>query len=175
MIYENTLGIVIEWIFSDPISQIFMDKFNNNLISTTILIVIVAPICEEILFRGIILEMFLKKYSTLKSILVSALMFGIIHGNFIQGVETFFIAIILGYIYYKTNSLLPCIFLHFVNNFIYILSLYGIKIESTNFSLTELIIGVIILISSYFIYIKFIKTEKEEKRILLCSKLYFII
>ncbi|WP_415578708.1 lysostaphin resistance A-like protein, partial [Hathewaya histolytica] len=77
-----------------------MDKFNNNLISTTILIVIVAPICEEILLRGIILEMFLKKYSTLKSILVSALMFGIIHGNFIQGVETFFIAIILGYIYY---------------------------------------------------------------------------
>ena len=78
--------------------------------------IILAPILEEILFRGIILEAFLKKYDISKAILFSALLFGTVHFNPPQILSASIFGLILGWIYYRTKSLLPCIFMHFVNN-----------------------------------------------------------
>lgn len=78
--------------------------------------VVAAPILEEIMFRGIILDGFLKNYKPWQAILVSAFMFGAIHGNLAQGIGAFGIGIVLGWLYWKTNSIWPAILLHFVNN-----------------------------------------------------------
>jgi membrane protease YdiL (CAAX protease family) len=80
------------------------------------MIVIAAPILEEILFRGIILDGFLKNYTPLNAILVSAFMFGLIHGNIPQGIGAFMLGSLFGWIYWKTNSILPCMILHAINN-----------------------------------------------------------
>jgi membrane protease YdiL (CAAX protease family) len=46
----------------------------------------------------------------------SASVFAIIHGNWAQGLGAFFIGLVIGWIYWKTNSIIPGIIIHFVNN-----------------------------------------------------------
>lgn len=77
---------------------------------------LVGPILEEFIFRYAILNALLKKYRPGTAIVVSALIFGIIHGNPIQIVGAFFMGLLLGWVYYRTGSLIPCILMHVANN-----------------------------------------------------------
>lgn len=82
--------------------------------------IIIAPIFEEFFFRGIIFKGFLNKYSTkpLKAIIWSGIIFGIVHLNIPQGINAFFMGMILASIYYYTKDIRLAIFAHFVNNFL---------------------------------------------------------
>jgi membrane protease YdiL (CAAX protease family) len=80
------------------------------------LLVIVAPLTEEFLFRGLILRGFLARYSAGTAIVGSALLFGAFHLNLPQAVAATGLGIIYGWWYWKTRSLIPCIFGHAVNN-----------------------------------------------------------
>ena len=80
--------------------------------------VIFAPVLEELLFRGIILEGFLHNYSPKKAIMWSALIFGIAHANPLQFLDAFFAGLFIGWIYFRTRSLIPGIMIHFINNLI---------------------------------------------------------
>jgi membrane protease YdiL (CAAX protease family) len=80
------------------------------------MIVIAAPILEEILFRGIILDGFLRNYTPFNAIVTSAFMFGLIHGNIPQGIGAFMLGCLFGWLYWKTNSIIPCMILHAINN-----------------------------------------------------------
>lgn len=81
-------------------------------------ILIQAPIFEELLFRGIILNGLLNRYkgNQKKAILYSAIIFGVVHFNIPQGINAFIIGIILGGIYYYTGSMKLSMFAHFINN-----------------------------------------------------------
>lgn len=81
-----------------------------------ITLVIAAPILEEIFFRGIILEGLLKNYSPLKAIIFSALLFGLVHLNPWQAIGALLAGVFIGWIYWKTKSILPGIIIHFTNN-----------------------------------------------------------
>lgn len=80
-----------------------------------IAIAVVPPIIEEFLFRGAILGS-LRKHGDALAIVVSAVMFGFAHSNFIQTPVTFLTGLVLAYLTVKTNSLIPAIIVHFVNN-----------------------------------------------------------
>ena len=71
---------------------------------------------EELLFRGAVTKVLLKKYNPLTAILISGLIFGIFHMNPAQVVGATLIGFILAWIYYKTHSLIPCILIHIMNN-----------------------------------------------------------
>ena len=75
-----------------------------------------APFFEEWLCRGIILRGLLKKVGPTWAIVISAAVFGLIHGNIWQAIPTFLIGCILGYVYYKTGSLKLTMLMHCVNN-----------------------------------------------------------
>ena len=79
-------------------------------------VVIIAPITEELFFRGIILNGLLLIYKPIKSIFVSALLFGLIHLNPWQLLPAITAGILIGWIYYKTNNILLCILIHGFNN-----------------------------------------------------------
>lgn len=79
-------------------------------------IAILGPVLEELLFRGAITRVLLKKYNPTKAIILSALVFGIFHLNPAQIVTATLIGLLLGWIYYKTASLIPCILIHILNN-----------------------------------------------------------
>ena len=75
-----------------------------------------APFFEEWLCRGIILRGLLRKVKPVWAIVISALIFGLIHGNLWQAIPAFIIGVILGYVYYKTGSLKLTMLMHCVNN-----------------------------------------------------------
>ncbi|WP_089888694.1 CPBP family intramembrane glutamic endopeptidase [Kriegella aquimaris] len=91
---------------------------------------IAAPILEELIFRGIILDGLLKKYAPTKSILISSLLFGLVHLNPWQFVSAFIIGIFSGWVYYRTKSLSFSIIIHATSNFCGFLMLYFISVDS---------------------------------------------
>ena len=80
---------------------------------------ILAPLAEEMVFRGAILRTLLNYFNGRMywvPIIVSALLFGLVHGNMAQLLNAFLIGILLGWMYYRTESIVPGIVLHWVNN-----------------------------------------------------------
>ena len=111
-------GVVIE-----PVLELFpdaflkmIDKMGMNGGWSILMLVVLAPVMEEVLFRGILLESVRSKHSAGRAIVVSALMFGVIHLIPQQVVNAFAIGLILGYIYVRTESLWPVIVIHALNN-----------------------------------------------------------
>ena len=79
-------------------------------------IAIVGPILEEMLFRGAITTTLLKTYSPKKAIIYSALIFGFFHLNPAPILVATLLGLLLGWLFYKTHSLIPCIIVHILNN-----------------------------------------------------------
>jgi hypothetical protein len=96
-------------------AEIFRDLIKHNAFSMA-MVVIFAPILEEVIFRGIILKGFLKNYSPTKAIIWSAVLFGLVHMNPWQFMSATGIGLVMGWLYWKTDSIIPGIILHFVNN-----------------------------------------------------------
>ena len=79
---------------------------------------LLAPFSEELVMRGAILRELLKseKLTTWTAIAISALMFALIHMNPAQMPHAFLIGLLLGWMYYRTGSVLPGIAYHWANN-----------------------------------------------------------
>ncbi|MBQ7095923.1 MAG: CPBP family intramembrane metalloprotease [Clostridia bacterium] len=97
----------------EPLQQ-YMENFSPLMI--LVVMVILAPIFEELLFRKLIIDRLLP-YSKRLAMVVSGLVFGIIHGNFQQFFYAFFVGIIFGYVYIKTGRLIYTILMHMIINF----------------------------------------------------------
>lgn len=89
---------------------------NTPLWATLISVSVMAPLFEEWLCRGLILRGLLQKSSPLTAIVVSALIFAVIHMNPWQAIPAFCLGLLFGYVYYKTGSLKLTILMHCVNN-----------------------------------------------------------
>ena len=79
-------------------------------------IAVVPAIAEEFVFRGAILNI-LKPYGAKFAILASSLLFGLLHGNIEQFVFAFLTGLYFAYVAYKTESIVPSVIMHFLNNF----------------------------------------------------------
>ena len=80
-------------------------------------IAIMAPLVEELLFRGAIQGHLLRKgMKPVYAILIASAVFGIVHMNPIQIPFAFAIGMIFGWLYYRTGSVVPGIIGHFINN-----------------------------------------------------------
>jgi membrane protease YdiL (CAAX protease family) len=77
---------------------------------------VIAPIVEELIFRGLILQGFRKNYNAFVAVLISALLFALFHLNPWQFPATFVIGLILGWIVVRTNSIILSIIGHSINN-----------------------------------------------------------
>lgn len=155
---------------------------------TFLSIVIVAPILEELIFRGIILDGLLKKYSPIKSIIIASVLFGIVHLNPWQFIAAFSLGIFIGWIYYKTKSVSYAIIIHAANNlggFLIISFFSDLDNLSTTETLAEsyggtlnlivVLIGSALLfaISIYYLRKEFEKNELQGNKLM--KKAYFFI
>ena len=79
---------------------------------------LLAPLSEEIVMRGAILKELLKseKLGVWAAITISALMFALIHMNPVQMPHAFLIGLLLGWMYWRTGSILPGVAYHWANN-----------------------------------------------------------
>lgn len=79
--------------------------------------VVVPPLVEELMFRGVVLQS-LRRFGDGFAVLASSLIFGMMHGNFPQTVFAFFAGLAMGFAAVQADSLLPSILIHFINNLV---------------------------------------------------------
>lgn len=86
----------------------------------------IAPLIEEMFFRGFFYPALRRKLGVSWAILVSSVVFGLFHLNIWLFVPTFLIGLVLAYLYERENSLGPPIALHVANNLISVVLIYVI-------------------------------------------------
>ncbi|WP_083937825.1 CPBP family intramembrane glutamic endopeptidase [Hymenobacter aerophilus] len=77
---------------------------------------LVIPVLEEVMFRGLLLQGLLRQRRPWVAIGQQALLFGLVHFNPSQSLNAFFLGLLLGWLCYRTGSLLVCIGIHALNN-----------------------------------------------------------
>lgn len=129
-----------------PISQ-------GSILISMITVGIIGPIAEEFLFRGVIYNTLKKKISIKWTIIIQAILFGVFHGNLVQGTYATLLGLIFGYVTYKTKSLWPAIIMHMANNLTanIVSFVAGDYIGGTLLFIVFAIIGVIGIISLLFL------------------------
>ena len=99
------------------------------LLKELILSCILPGICEEVLHRGIVLHAGRKTTNPRYCLLISSILFGLVHLN----INQFFYAAILGYLIGMvgiiSDSIYPCMIIHFMNNFLGSFIYYGSKLN----------------------------------------------
>jgi membrane protease YdiL (CAAX protease family) len=91
-------------------------RMADGSIAAVLAVCVLAPLLEEMLFRGIVLRGFLQRYPRWQAIFMSALFFGAAHMNIYQFVVGFVMGTVLAWLYERTRSLIPCIALHAAYN-----------------------------------------------------------
>jgi hypothetical protein len=130
-------------------------------------VVIVAPVIEELIFRGVIMHGLMKNYSKFTAVFVSALMFALFHLNPWQFPATFILGLLLGILMVRTHNILLCISGHAMNNGLVLFGMiYWDKIEKTPFfqesPRNQLVISAIISVVA-LILIFLLSLKREPK------------
>ena len=102
--------------FYDMMMEVMKQMTGGPFWSSFLVVAIFAPIFEEWLCRGMVLRGLLTKMKPVWAIVISALFFAVIHANPWQALNAFLIGLLMGYVYYKTGSLILTMIIHFVNN-----------------------------------------------------------
>ncbi|WP_454052219.1 CPBP family intramembrane glutamic endopeptidase [Clostridium sp. Marseille-Q7071] len=113
----STCFVGFSYKFFSVYNAIVSSPVYNESILSLISGIIFIPIFEEILFRGIIFNELRDNLSLITSILIQGFIFAVMHGNIIQVIYTFPLAIMLALVYVWTNSIWASILLHVFFNF----------------------------------------------------------
>ncbi|MEW8955500.1 lysostaphin resistance A-like protein [Clostridium sp.] len=103
--------------FEDKLSKIIGETIvsNPSLLENLFIVVLTPIICEEILMRGIVLDGYRKKSIHIVAVM-NGLIFGMLHMNSFQFIDTFFVGIVLTYVVYVTGSIFSSMIIHGINN-----------------------------------------------------------
>lgn len=145
------------------ISPATIEKYNKmmemalggDMTIAMIAIVFLAPIGEECLFRGLIMKRLNKYFGITAVIIIQAVLFGIFHANIVQGLYVLPIGLLFGYVAYKTKSVLPTIYMHFINN-----TLSGV----TSVIPVAVQIIVLVLLVAYLVWI-YVNSKKNTQNL----------
>ena len=139
---------------------------------------ILAPWAEEVVFRGAILRQLLKIFSRQMHwipIVISAVIFGAAHMNMAQGANAALLGLLLGWMYYRTDSIFPGIVFHWSNNTIAFI-VTRLRPDMADASLTDICGGdankallyvgfsMLIVLPALFQLFMRLKRGKEKKR-----------
>jgi len=117
-LFANAVTLLIGLLKHNPVNNVLLDVVTSiHPLATFLIIVICAPIMEELLFRKAIIDRTIK-YGEGIALVFSGLLFGLFHGNLVQFAYAFWIGIAFGYVYVKTGNIKYTIFLHMCINFL---------------------------------------------------------
>ena len=141
--------------------------YGGNIIIQILTVVVMAPIMEETLFRGLIQKRLCEDMKPTYGILVSAFLFGVYHMNVVQGIYAFAIGLLLGYSLEKYKTLAAPIIFHMVANGISVLMVETIIFDflyiNDKLIIFTTIIEVILLIILILWIHKKVKLERIKK------------
>jgi membrane protease YdiL (CAAX protease family) len=133
-------------------------------------VAVIAPVIEELIFRGLILHGLRKNYTTTTAVVVSAILFSLFHLNPWQMPATFVLGLLLGWLMMRTNSIFLAILGHSLNNLIVLLTITYWEQISTHalylmgkeekLMLSGLVIGLSLILMYFFTLWPLKKTGK---------------
>ena len=109
------LNIFVQWFNLEDMLATEFEGLTHNVVGV-ITISLLAPLLEEVLFRGAIQGYLMRRYKPWVAIFVAALVFGVFHWNPVQVLYATLLGAVFGWIYYRTGSLLSVIVGHVLNN-----------------------------------------------------------
>lgn len=128
VIFGVSLNFLIEWLLSIASQLTFLaplfERYENlaNLITggdfipSLLTVGILGPIFEEILFRGLIFGELRKIMKVRIALVIQAVLFGVMHFNVIQSSYAIIIGLLLGFVYYRSNSIIAPMIVHITIN-----------------------------------------------------------
>lgn len=186
-VIQIILGIVFEKL---GLNYDVIDKANLYNFDTTfqkilsfIYIAVLPAIFEELYVRGAVLS-FSKKYGEVFAVIASALLFAAIHMNISQAIFAFLAGVIFAMLTLKTNSIVPSMLLHFLNNgySAFELIFHENKVVLTSINLIYLLLIIVGIIAIIVFLVKNRKTLckhtikiKNDKDIIFMFKDYTLI
>ena len=142
---HNILDVVNIWVekmlpappwFWELFDRIFEGDY--GFMGAFLKVAVVAPIIEELIFRGLIFNGFRKNYNGFVAVFMSALLFSLFHLNPWQMPATFLLGLLLGWLMLRTNNILVAIIGHSINNAMVLLTVtYWQQIRENSIYLLE--------------------------------------
>lgn len=102
----------------------------TSLILNIFVVAVLPALLEEMVYRGFILQT-LRRYGDGMAILVSAILFGLMHGNILQIPFAFLLGLVMGFLVVQTGNIWLAVALHFTNNTVAVLLDYATLNQST--------------------------------------------
>jgi membrane protease YdiL (CAAX protease family) len=154
-----------------PEMPTYLENNTGSLLLNILVFALLPAILEEMVYRGYILRTLLPHGKRL-AIVVSSLMFALMHGNILQIPFAFIVGITCGYLAVKTGSIWIPILLHFLNNFMSVLLQYaGLNLTDTQNQKVIMIVfsllGIIGLFALLFLFASddpIIRNDKKQPR-----------
>lgn len=152
--------------FWELFSKVFESDY--GIYGAILKIAIIAPIVEELIFRGVIMHGLMRNYSKFTAVFVSALMFALFHLNPWQFPATFVLGLLLGLLMLRTRNIYLCILGHAINNGLVLFSMqYWKEIQKISFfqisKSNQLIISSFVAITT-LILIFYLSSQLKSKR-----------
>lgn len=101
----------------EPILPIF-GSTNIAYAIAAVIIIGLAPLLEEVFFRGFVLQGLVNKMGRAAGAIATALLFAVLHLQFSNFIPIFILGLILSFLFIRAKSIWPCIWFHIINNII---------------------------------------------------------
>lgn len=98
------------------VESVFSEIMGDNVIASFFVIALTPAVCEEMLFRGVILHSLWERYRPSSAITITAVLFGLYHMSLVKFVPTGLLGLVLCLVVWRTGSIYPAMLMHFLNN-----------------------------------------------------------
>ena len=153
----------LEWIPRSPVLET-LDRFVKSLsagglVATVVVIGVLPGIAEELMFRGYVQTRLSERWGPRWGIFVSALMFGVLHFDLVQGSFAVAMGVFLGFLTERSRTIVPAMICHAVNNTVATLSsAWGLDFTSRSANGLALVGGLAVASGAVFYFCR----EKRE-------------
>lgn len=110
----NLSGLML--VYEDTAEELAGTLYQGRLVLEILGVGILVPISEELVFRGLTMSRMEEYWGRKYAIVLSALLFAVIHGNLLQGLYTFPLGLLFAYVYDRYHTLLAPVLFHAASN-----------------------------------------------------------
>ncbi|MFA6988561.1 MAG: type II CAAX endopeptidase family protein [Candidatus Gastranaerophilaceae bacterium] len=122
VLFTTIINILSIFVFNNSFKNPYESFSPEKIRLISIFAILIAPIVEEVFFRGFIQPVFVKRFGMYIGIFTTSVIFGLSHSQYTNYstalLSVIAIGIVLGIVKEKTGSIIPGILAHFINNFL---------------------------------------------------------
>lgn len=174
------MSIVMDYIttIEDMINPVWYEVFedmmesagmaNDMTLMALLYACIIAPVAEELIFRGLVLHYAKKAFPLWIAVIYQAVLFGAFHMNMFQGIYAFFAGLFLGFVAYYGGNIMWSVILHMLYNTVQSFPVLGFLDHSWDnifYFMVTLAGGVLLCIVTIYWYVKGIDLKNTENKL----------